>query len=210
MTDATESIGQVETLQGLVEAVRLDGTRVALAQGDPVYQGDTITTGGDGAVGIVFADDSTFSLDADGEMKLDELVYDPGAQSGSLAVDMVQGVFTFVSGQIAKTGPDAMTINTPVASIGIRGTAGAGTAAPEGQQNNIVLLPEANGSVGEMTITTQGGTQTVNQPYQGANMTSAFQPPFPAAVHAGPGGGQFRQRVEHVAASAAVVPGARR
>ena len=179
VSDAAESIGQVETVQGLVEASRLDGTRVALAQGDPVYQGDTITTGGDGTVGIVFADDSTFSLDANGEMKLDELVYDPGAQTGSLAVDMVQGVFTFVSGQIAKTGPDAMTINTPVATIGVRGTAGAGTAAPEGQESNVVLLPEPDGSVGEMTVTTQAGTQTFNQPYQGASMTSAFQSPAP-------------------------------
>ena len=53
-------------------------------------------------------------LDANGEMVLDELVYDPGAQDGSLAVNMVQGVFTFVSGQIAKTDPDAMTITTPM------------------------------------------------------------------------------------------------
>ena len=38
-----------------------------------------------------------------------------------MAVDMLEGAFSFVSGEIAKTGPDAMSVKTP-AVIGIRGT----------------------------------------------------------------------------------------
>ena len=45
-------------------------------------------------------------------MVLDELVYDPASGTGSMAVDMVEGAFSFVSGEIAKTGPDSMKINT--------------------------------------------------------------------------------------------------
>ncbi|MEK9670883.1 MAG: hypothetical protein VW268_00080 [Rhodospirillaceae bacterium] len=37
-------------------------------------------------------------------------------------LSVVKGVFSFVSGQVAKTDPDAMKIDTPVATIGIRGT----------------------------------------------------------------------------------------
>ena len=43
-----------------------------------------------------------------------------------MAVDMVEGAFSFVSGENAKTGPDAMKVSTPVATIGIRGTTVAG------------------------------------------------------------------------------------
>ena len=45
-------------------------------------------------------------------MVLDELVYDPATGTGSMAVDMVEGAFSFVSGEIAKTGPDAMKVST--------------------------------------------------------------------------------------------------
>ena len=41
-------------------------------------------------------------------------------QELGMAVDMVEGAFSFVSGEIAKTGPDAMKVSTPVATIGIR------------------------------------------------------------------------------------------
>ena len=81
-----EPIGRVETAEGVVSALHSDGTRVDLSKGDPVFQGDILETGGDGVVGVVFVDDSTFTLDANGRMTLDELVYDPGAQSGSLGI----------------------------------------------------------------------------------------------------------------------------
>ena len=41
-----EAIGQVKDLTGQAFAVRTDGTRVQLASGDAVFQGDVIETGG--------------------------------------------------------------------------------------------------------------------------------------------------------------------
>ena len=46
-----------------------------------------------------------------------------------MVVNMVEGAFSFISGEIAKTGPDAMTLETPVVTMGIRGTTVAGKAA---------------------------------------------------------------------------------
>jgi hypothetical protein len=123
-----EPIGKVTTATGVVEATRANGTKVTLKTGDPVYQGDVLETGKNGAVGVEFADQSTFSLGDSGRMVLDEMVYDPGgrAQGNSFAMSLVQGTFSFVSGQISKTDPEAMVLNTPVATIGIRGTTIAG------------------------------------------------------------------------------------
>ena len=78
-------------------------------------------------------------------MVLDELVYDPATGNGSMAVNMVEGAFSFISGEIAKTGPDAMTIETPVVTMGIRGTTVAGKAAVEGNENSFTLLQDADG-----------------------------------------------------------------
>ena len=121
---AAEPIGSVETVSGKVEAVRTDGTRVSLSEGDPVFSGDVLETADGGAVSVVFVDETTLGLDADSRMTLDEMVYDPGTQEGEMGLTLLQGALTFVSGQIAKTEPDAMTISTPTATIGIRGTAG--------------------------------------------------------------------------------------
>ncbi|MDC0191491.1 FecR domain-containing protein, partial [Rhodospirillales bacterium] len=182
---SAEPIGQVDTIEGAVDAARADGTKVKLAKGDPVFQGDVIETGEKGSVGLILADDSTFSIGEDGRVVLDEMVYDADAQTGSLKVDLVQGVLSFVSGQIAKTDPDAMTLNTAVASIGIRGTTGV-LKLPAGEPVTVALAPNADGTVGEITVTNDSGTQVLNQPFQGvqvASLTAPISQPFiiPAA-----------------------------
>ena len=186
IAQAAESIGRVEATDGLVEAIRVDGTKVALAKGDDIFRGDTLVTAKGAAVGITFVDDTTFSLGEEGRMVIDEMVYDADAQEGQLSTNLVQGVFSFVSGQIAKTGPDAMTVTTPVATIGIRGTKVAGRAAQEGSDNTISLLPEPNPdgtqSVGELTVTNQGGTVTLSSVGATVQMRSAFQAPPPPVV----------------------------
>ena len=110
-------------------------------------------------------------------MVIDEMVYDPGTQSGKSAISVAEGIFTFVSGQIAKTDVGAMTISTPVATIGIRGTSGGGQAAAEGTPNTFTMFADPGGGTGEMIITTQGGAQTLNSPNQTTQITSAFVPP---------------------------------
>ena len=170
-----EPIGTVDTLEGSVYAVRADGTRVQLQAGDQVFQGDVLETEADGLINIVFVDESTFQLGGDGRMVLDELIYDPANQSGGGTFSVVQGVFSFVSGKIAKTGVDAMEIKTPVATIGIRGTSISGdVGAPAPGQEvevTVVLTADADGTVGELTVTTNTGfTTTINVPLQGANI----------------------------------------
>ena len=157
------SIGEVSTVTGEAKATRLDGTTVNLSTGDPVFQGDTVETTGAGAIGLVFLDKTTLSLSEGGKMVLDELVYDPATGTGSMAVDMVEGAFSFVSGEIAKTGPDAMKVSTPVATIGIRGTTVAGKAAVEGNENSFTLLQDADGGVGQISVSNAGGTQVLAQ-----------------------------------------------
>ncbi len=176
----TGPIGRVETASGGVKATRADGTEVTLASGDPVFLGDILETSNDGTVGITFADESTFSLGEAGRMTLDELIFDPGAQEGAMHVNLIQGAFTFISGKIAKTDPNAMVVSTPTSTIGIRGTAGGGHVDSDGV-TTAALMPEASGFIGEMSIGNAAGTQTINQALQAvtiASNTIAPTPPF--------------------------------
>ena len=176
------SIGEVSTVNGTVNATRLDGTAVQLGAGDPVFQGDTIETVGNGSVGLVFIDKTTLSLSEGGKMVLDELVYDPASGTGSMAVDMVEGAFSFVSGEIAKTGPDSMKVETPVATIGIRGTTVAGKAAVEGNENSFTLLQDAGGGVGQISVSNAGGTQVLSQVGATTSIASFNAAPPPPVI----------------------------
>ena len=180
--DGALSIGEVSSVTGTVKATRLDGNVFDLSTGDPVFQGDTVETVGSGAVGLVFLDKTTLSLSEGGKMVLDELVYDPATGTGSMKVNMVEGAFSFVSGEIAKTGPDAMEVTTPVATIGIRGTTVAGKAAVEGNENAFTLLQDSDGGVGQISISNDGGTQVLAQVGATTSISSFTAPPPPPII----------------------------
>ena len=55
-----------------------NGVPVALNVGDTVRKGDVVQTSGSSSVAIVFTDGTTFSLNANARMVLDEFVYSAG------------------------------------------------------------------------------------------------------------------------------------
>ncbi len=177
------AIGTVSKVSGQVSVTHADGSQEALKGGVAIKVGDVINTGADGKVGLTFDDGSTFALGAKGHMSVDEMAL-PSAQGlgGKETLSIDSGSFSFSSGAIAKAYPDAMLIKTPVASIGIRGTTGAGTAGPEGTPNSISLLPDPDGTVGQVSVTTQSGTQTLSQPGATTQVSSAFAPPPPPVI----------------------------
>ena len=111
-------------------------------------------------------------------MVLDELIFDPTSLEGSSSFSVIQGVFVFVSGEIAANNPDEMMVRTPVATLGIRGTKVAGKAAAEGELNTVTMMPEEGGQVtGAITVSTQTGTVTLTTAYQTTGVTSVFDSP---------------------------------
>ncbi len=168
-------IGVVRSMNGDVRVIRAsDGSEVVLKIGDALYQDDIVETGAGGTVGLVFIDGTTLALGEDGELVLDELVYDPSKAVGKGTLRLVSGAAEFVSGGIAKSGADAMTFQTPVATIGIRGTRvfasydpqtgditvlnrPTGTDVAGNQTAGIITLTLPNGTViGDATLSNQG------------------------------------------------------
>lgn len=89
--------------------------------GDLVYRGDVIQTGADGALGIAFADGTSFKVSNNARMEVNEFVYDPKGHANSTLLSLTKGTFTFIAGNIAHTG--GMKVDTPLGTMGIRGTA---------------------------------------------------------------------------------------
>jgi hypothetical protein len=126
-------IGKIESLVGNVTVKHATAVLVKAAVtstdndtgnvkvGDIVYQGDIIDVGADGKAGIAFTDGTAFSLSSNAHMVLDKYVYDPDGKSNETLFSLSKGAFTFIAGKVASTGD--MRISTPVATMGIRGTA---------------------------------------------------------------------------------------
>ena len=113
--------------------------------GDLVYQGDLVKTGADGKVGINFTDGTSFNLSSSAQMTLDEYVYDPKGTSNSTLFNLSKGTFTFVAGKVAKTGD--MKVDTPVATMGIRGTTPHIEISDDGSVKFSTLVEEGKSKV---------------------------------------------------------------
>ncbi len=172
----SEPIGVIDNVTGKVSIVHGDGSRVTVRVGDPVHQGDVVESAADGGVGIVFADQTSFSMGPNGRMVLDEMIYDPAAGTGSLSLNLAHGLFSLVSGGIAKLDPDAMVVKTPVATIGIRGTQ-LGIDFSDGQHLTVVAMEELGGFVGEIVVRNGGGAMVLNQSNEFTSVWGVDVPP---------------------------------
>jgi FecR protein len=119
-TNDHQVIGHVSKLQGSATAIR-NGVSIILNNGDNVEKGDVVQSGSDSTLGVTFIDGTVFGLSSNARMVLNEMVYDPNGSNNSSLLSLVAGTITFVAGETAKHGD--MKIDTPVATMGIRGTA---------------------------------------------------------------------------------------
>jgi VCBS repeat-containing protein len=182
-------IGHVTKLAGTATAIR-NGVSIILNQGDNVNKGDVVASGSDSTLGITFIDGTVFGLASNAKMVLNEMIYDPNGSDNKSLISLVQGTISFVAGATAKHGD--MKVDTPVATMGIRGTAvlveidftvpASGGAPPAKFQ----VLVEPDGTTGsyilfdKTTLTpiatvNQAGTQTVVNGQGGVNFLSSAQ-----------------------------------
>lgn len=161
-TQGASAIGQVETLQGAAFVQRSDGTSEQLDIGTKVFQNDVVSTADGSTVSLTFVDGTIFSLSSGSRMILSELIYDPQGSQNSGVFDLVEGGFVFIAGQVAKTG--GIDVNTPTATMGIRGT----TILIEIETVNgvttveVALNPDPDGTIGAFTITDLEGNLIAN------------------------------------------------
>jgi hypothetical protein len=114
-------VAQIKTVSGQAEIVR-NGARSTAKIGDPLYEKDTIETGGDGAIGITFIDNTVMSSGPNSQIVLEDYKFNSSNFKGSMLTDMNRGTVSMISGDIARSTPGAMKIKTPTAILGVRGT----------------------------------------------------------------------------------------
>jgi len=150
-------VGRIALSVGDVKRIDARGHSTQLKAGSPITEGDRIITGGDAVTIIVFIDEGRISLRSDSELLVRHYKVDPAGVQSRLDFNLVRGSVRQISGQAVKLQPDQYRLNTPVASIGVRGTdflVRATSDAVEAfiHEGAIVLLP--------VTAACMGASQT--------------------------------------------------
>jgi len=152
-----ESVGVVSSLQGSATVTR-NGADVALRIQDDIFKGDVLRTAPASTLGVIFDDETTFSLTANASIVVDDFLYQEGGDKNVATFKFAQGTVAFVASAVAKTGN--MTLSTPAATMGIRGTTGlvdVGQSSGASGTDAIKLYPDADGKVGRIEISSRDG-----------------------------------------------------
>ena len=145
-------VGMVARLAGEARAEQAGASR-ALGVPDGLFHRDRLATGADSRLLGRLADDSEVTLGANAELVLDEFIYDPAADRRVVALRSLAGAFLLAVDD-AIGGPDSqVTVTTPAAIIGIRGTTVWGGEIDAGY--GVLALD------GRVSVTTAAGTVTL-------------------------------------------------
>ena len=165
------SIGNITELNGAGRVIRDKPYNAALSFNIESF--DNVQTS-EGRIGITFLDDSQVRLTEHSELIIDEFIYDPDPSKSKMALQFASGTARFITGKLATINKENIFIETPSATIGIRGTDFTITIDELGR-SLIILLPDENGlPSGEIVVATAIGEVVLNQPYQ-ATSVSTFE-----------------------------------
>ena len=162
---AQEQAGTATAAAPAIQAL-LDQQERALAVGNPVFRDETIRTGPNGHLHVLLLDESNLTIGPSSELTIDEFVYDPDTGTGRMVMQQAEGVMRFVGGQISKQAP--VTVETPAATLGIRGGVVISWLRPDGSQAIIFLFGDRltvdSKLTGQSADTEQSSIQIIVEP----------------------------------------------
>lgn len=142
---------------------------------------DVVNTA-NGVVGITFQDDTKVRVTEHSKLVIDDFVYDPKSKgAGKLAMKVALGTVRYASGNIAHENNKNVDIKTPTATVAVRGTAFTMTVDEIGQ-SLVILLPNVDGSVGEIEVMTSMGAVVLNQAFQATMVTGSEIKPLKPVI----------------------------
>jgi hypothetical protein len=114
-------IGQIKVAKGAVSVERAGAVQPGTV-GLRLQAADVVKTGPDGSVGITMSDNSLLSAGPNSILSLERFEFDATTGQGRFDSALRTGSLAVVSGRIARQSPSAMTVRTPQAILGVRGT----------------------------------------------------------------------------------------
>ena len=172
---ALADIGKITTHEGSGEVIRKDGGRLVASLSLNIHSYDDVRTG-NGRIEITFDDDSTVKMSPNSKLVIDEFVFDPNPKKSKMAFKVAAGTARFATGKLGLVDKNKIKIRTPTATIGIRGTDFT-TTVDEIGRSLVVLLPDADGVVGEVVVESLVDSVVLTQAFEATMVSMAAAPP---------------------------------
>jgi len=176
-----KGIGNVTEQTGPAEISRKK-EKLPSEKGSEVFMQDAIQTA-KSKLGITFEDDTKVKMTEQSKLIIDEFLYDPANKKpGKLGMKVAIGTVRYASGKIAKKNAENVNIQTPTATIAVRGTDFTMTVDEIGR-SLVILLPSCPTSneldcyVGEIEVMTDVGAVIMNQAFQATLVNSRNSQP---------------------------------
>jgi len=118
----SNSIGVNSAIKGDVTIQSLEQEAMQAVIKEPVLLGDLVNSGQISSLQVLLLDQTVFTVGPNSNLTIDEFVYDPNKKNNTLKASVQKGVFRFMSGNINKSNRSEVSVETPVASLGVRGT----------------------------------------------------------------------------------------
>jgi hypothetical protein len=185
-SSAAEKIGGVFEQTGNPGSIeRTSGEKLSAVLDSTIVSMDNVETTA-GRLKIEFVDKTQVSLTENTLIVINEYVYDPDPSKSKMAMNFVSGTARFATGGLGLVPKENIAIQTPTATIGVRGTDFT-TTVDELGRSLVILLPDANCTdkvkleegcrpSGAITVTNDGGQVLLTEAYQ-AVMVSTFETP---------------------------------
>lgn len=173
-------IGTITEISNNPASILRQKTTLDGKKGTSVEMNDAVRTA-QGKAGITFEDDTKVQITENSRLVIDDFVYDPKNKTGKLGMKVALGTVRYASGQIAKNSPQSVSVNTPTATISVRGTDFTASVDEIGR-STVILLPscppnwkviDRDCKVGEISITNEIGTIILNQAFQATRVETA-------------------------------------
>ena len=177
-----DSIGDIVESTGVGKIVR-NNEDFSNLNNLPIELNDVAETAA-GSMLIEFLDKAQLSLKEHSEVLIDEIYYDPDPSLSKMSMKFTMGTARFASGSLGLVNKANIDIQTPTATIGIRGTDFT-TTIDELGRSLIVLLPDENGlPSGEISVSNLGGTVILTEAYQATMVsTTDTSPTSPVTIN---------------------------
>lgn len=106
--------GEVTVTRGVTTGPVTSGARLHVS--------DRIVTGPGSSASIVFRDGTMLTLGGNADVRVRDYVFEPQAGKYAFSLYMEKGAAIYESGKIGKLAPDEVEVETPRATVGVRGT----------------------------------------------------------------------------------------
>ena len=116
-----EQVAILKKVSGTLTVVR-NGENVSATKGMPLRKSDKLVSDAGASGGIVFADGTMFTIGPSSAIEIRNYVFEPRNSRYAFSMYLAKGTAIYSSGKIGRLAPQSVEVNTPRATVGVRGT----------------------------------------------------------------------------------------